>query len=246
MVKKEDENGSDYLPESALAIVAHPDDIEFTCAGTLALWASKGARIVYVLCTSGDAGIDDPEISKAQAAQIREKEQSAAADMIGVKEVVFLREPDGLLQATLALRKKIVREIRRFRPEVVICWDPTVVWINDRMINHPDHRAAALAALDAVFPAAGQPHLYEDLEAEGFLPHKPHKLYVVSWGPADLYVNIEETLPLKIAAVKKHTSQFKNWDPEVFIKEMASQAGREKGLKFAEAFRVISLTEYPS
>src|SRR5512147_2502435 len=114
-----------YIPESAMAIVAHPDDIEFSCAGLLARWAKAGARISYVLCTSGEVGIAEPGMTKAQAGSIREEEQRAAAEIIGATEVIFLREPDGTLQATNDLRKRLVCEIRRFRPEVVISGDPT-------------------------------------------------------------------------------------------------------------------------
>ena len=117
-----------YVPESALVIMAHPDDIEFSCAGTLARWAKAGARIGYVLCTSGDVGIAEPGMTRARAAEIREAETLAAAAVLGVTDVTFLREPDGLLQPTLELRKKLVREIRRFRPEVLVCSDPTVVF----------------------------------------------------------------------------------------------------------------------
>src|SRR5512144_1039695 len=151
-------NGADdkpYVPESAMAIFAHPDDVEFSCAGTLAAWARAGARISVVLCTSGDVGIAREDITRQEAAALREAEAEAAAHIIGAGEIRFLREPDGLLQATLDLRKRLVREIRRFRPEVLICGDPTVVWAGDDYINHPDHRAAALAAVEAVFPAAG-------------------------------------------------------------------------------------------
>ncbi|TLN19053.1 PIG-L family deacetylase, partial [bacterium] len=142
-----------------MAIVAHPDDIEYTCAGTLARWAKAGARVAYLLCTSGDVGIATPGMTRARATEIREAESRAAADLAGVRDLTFLREPDGMLTATLDLRKKIVREIRRFRPEVVITGDPTIVWSGSDYINHPDHRAAAQAALDATFPAAGQPNL---------------------------------------------------------------------------------------
>ena len=108
-----------YVPESAMVIVAHPDDIEFSCAGTIARWTQKGARVAYVICTSGDVGIDEAGMTREKAARIREAEQIEAARIAGVDDVVFLREPDGMLQATLELRKKLVREIRRFRPEVV-------------------------------------------------------------------------------------------------------------------------------
>jgi LmbE family N-acetylglucosaminyl deacetylase len=216
-------NNSFYIPESAMAIVAHPDDIEFSCVGTLARWANAGARISYVCCTSGDVGIDAPGMTRSRATEIREVEQREAARLAGAAEVIFLREPDGLLQATLDLRKRLVREIRRFRPEVVITGDPTIVWAGNDYINHPDHRAAATAALDATFPAAGQPNLFEELALEGLTAHKPRKVYVTTWSEnADVYVNIEETIEVKIAALRAHLSQMKDWDPEKSIREWAS------------------------
>lgn len=232
-----------YIPESAMAIVAHPDDIEFSCAGTLAKWANAGARISLVLCTSGDVGIDEPGMTRATATQIREAEQNSAAEILGANEVVFLREPDGMLLPTLELRKRLVREIRRFRPEVVICGDPTIVWAGDDYINHPDHRAAATAALDAVFPAAGQPNLFEELAEEGFLAHKPRKVYVTTWSDGDIYVNIEETIDVKIAALRAHRSQMRDWDPEEMIRKWASDSAKGKEMEFAEGFRVVTLVD---
>lgn len=232
-----------YQPESAMAIVAHPDDIEYSCAGTLARWARAGARISYVLCTSGDVGIDEPGMTRAQATAIREAEQHEAAKIAGVSEVVFLREPDGMLLPTLELRKKLVREIRRFQPEVVVCGDPTIVWAGADYINHPDHRAAATAALDAVFPAAGQPNLFEELEQEGFMAHKPRKVYVTTWDGADVYVNIEETIDVKIQALRAHISQMRDWDPEKLIREWASNSATGKEMEYAEGFRVVTLVD---
>lgn len=232
-----------YCPESAMAIVAHPDDIEFSCAGTLARWARLGSRISYVLCTSGDVGIDEPGVTREQAAKIREEEQLEAAKIIGAEEVIFLREPDGLLQPTLELRKKLVHEIRRFRPEAIVCGDPTIVWAGNDYINHPDHRAAAWAALDAAFPAAGQPNLFQEFEAEGIYAHKPRKVYVISWGEADVFVNIEDTIDLKIAALRAHRSQMKDWDPEESIRKWAEERGTGKEMKYAEGFRVVTLVE---
>ena len=231
-----------YIPESAMAIVAHPDDIEFSCAGTLARWAKAGARISYVLCTSGDVGIDDPEMTKEKATEIREKEQRNAAEVAGAEEVIFLREPDGMLQATMELRKKLVREIRRFKPEVVITGDPTIVWVGDTYINHPDHRAAATAALDATFPAAGQPNLFQELEEEGLKAHKPRKVYVTSWGNADTFVNIEETMDLKVEALRAHKSQMKQ-DPAERVRQWASERGKGKEMPYAEGFRVVTLVD---
>lgn len=232
-----------YIPESAIAIVAHPDDIEFSCAGTLARWANDGTRISYVICTSGDVGFDEPNMTKEKAAQIREAEQLAAADIVGASEVIFLHEPDGLLQPTIELRKKLVREIRRFQPEVVMCGDPTIVWAGNDYINHPDHRAAATAALDATFPAAGQPQLFEELAQEGLLAHKPRKVYVTSWRGADYFVDIEETIDIKIDALRAHKSQMKDWDPEDFIRKWAAESGEGKEMTYAEGFRVVTLVD---
>jgi LmbE family N-acetylglucosaminyl deacetylase len=232
-----------YIPESAMAIVAHPDDIEFSCAGTLARWAKAGARISYILCTSGDVGIDDPEMTRERATEIREAEQMEAARLAGASEVIFLREPDGMLQATIELRRKIVREIRRFRPEVVISGDPTIVWAGDDYINHPDHRAAATAALDAVFPAAGQPNLFEDLALEGLTAHKPRKVFVTSWTGGEYFVNIDDTIDVKIAALKAHHSQMGEWDPEPMVREWASNSAKGKEMNFAEGFRVVTLVD---
>jgi LmbE family N-acetylglucosaminyl deacetylase len=230
-----------YIPKSAMVIVAHPDDIEFSSAGTVARWVQGGSQVAYVLCTSGEVGIAEAGMTKDKAAKIREKEQLAAAEIVGVKDVSFLREPDGMLQPTLELRKKLVREIRRFKPEIVICGDPTIVWAGNTYINHPDHRAAATAALDATFPAAGQPNLFEELGEEGITAHKPRKVYVTGWNESDLFVNIEDTIEIKIAALRAHESQMKDWDPEPRIKEWAAERGQGKEMAYAEGFRVVTL-----
>jgi LmbE family N-acetylglucosaminyl deacetylase len=234
-------NNHVFIPESAMAIVAHPDDIEFSCAGTMARWFRAGTRICYVLCTSGDVGIDTPGMTRERATEIREAESLAAAEIAGVKDVVFLREPDGLLSATLDLRKRLVREIRRFRPEVVITGDPTTLWAGSDYINHPDHRAAAQAAVDAVFPASGQPNLFEELAQEGLTAHKVRKLYVTVWGDADVYINIEETIDAKVNALRAHKSQMKDWDPEQQVKEWAAERAKGKEMAYAEAFKVVTL-----
>ena len=234
-------NNGYYVPEKAMVIVAHPDDIEFGCAGTVARWTRAGAEVVYVLCTSGDVGIAEPGMTKAKAAEIREAEQTAAAEVVGVKEVVFLREPDGMLENTLSLRKRLVREIRRFKPEVVITGDPTVVWARSDYINHPDHRAAAGAALDAVFPAAGQPNLFEELAEEGLTAHKVRKVFVLSWNEIDTFVNISETIELKIKALKEHASQMGEWDPAPRLKEWSAEMAKGKEMAYAEGFRVVTL-----
>jgi LmbE family N-acetylglucosaminyl deacetylase len=230
-----------YTPASAMAIVAHPDDIEFGCAGTLARWAKAGARISYVLCTSGDVGIATDGMTRAQATEIREAEQRAAAAVAGATEVIFLREPDGMVVATLELRKKLVREIRRFRPEVVITGDPQMLWAGEGYINHPDHRAVALAAVDALFPASGQPNLFEELAEEGLTAHKVRKVFVNNWREGDYYVSIDDTIDLKVAALKEHKSQMGDWDVEKNIKEWAAQRAKGHEMQYAEIFRVVTL-----
>lgn len=230
-----------YIPKTAMVIMAHPDDIEFSCAGTVAKWVKGGAEVVYVLCTSGDVGIDKPGMTKEQAAQIREAEQDAAAEVVGVKNVVYLRHPDGMLENTMALRKELVREIRRFKPEVVITGDPTKLFTPQGGINHPDHRAAGGAAVDAIFPAVSQPNLFEELEAEGITPHRVRKVYVTFRGDGDTFVDISQTIDLKLEALKKHVSQLRDWDPSERLKEGAARLAAGKEMTYAEAFRVITL-----
>jgi LmbE family N-acetylglucosaminyl deacetylase len=232
-----------YMPESAMAIVAHPDDIEFGCAGTLITWAKKGARISYVLVTSGDVGIADPNISKSEAIEIRENEAKNAAKIAGATEIIFMREPDGMVVETLALRKKIVREIRRFKPEVIISGDPSILFPRETYINHPDHRAVAAATLAAAFPAAGQPNLFEEIEEEeGITAHKPRKVYISTWGEnANTWVNITGAIETKIDSLKAHVSQIQSWDPSEYIKERGKTIGKGKEMNYAEEYRVITL-----
>jgi len=233
-----------YTPSRALIIMAHPDDIEFSCAGTIARWVKEGTQVSYLLVTSGDVGIADLSISREDAMAIREKEQRAAAAVVGVHEVIFFREPDGMVENTMALRKRLVREIRRFKPEAVIVTDPTLLWAGDGYINHPDHRAVGAAAVDAIFPAAGQPHLFQDLRAEGLEAHKVRKVYAMNWGEGGkttTYVDISETIDLKVEALKKHESQLKEWDPTKMIEEWSAEAAKGLEMTHAETFRVVTL-----
>lgn len=233
-------------PRCVLAVAAHPDDLEFSCAGTLALWIGQGAKVVYLICTSGEAGFDGPGMSRKERIAIREGEQRAAAEVLGIDEVVFLRELDGLLEPNLALRRKIVREIRRVQPDTVLCWDPAVLWINNSMVNHPDHRAAAQATVDAVFPSAGLVYLHEEFTREGLNPWKPDRLFIFRFDGGEVFSDIEETIDLKIAALKKHRSQIKDWDPEPFIRKVAERQGKAGGMRSAEAFKVIQLNKPPA
>ena len=224
-------------PGSAMVIVAHPDDAEFTMAGTIAGWAKAGCRVIYVLCTDGNAGSHEPGMTRERLAQIRREEQRAACDTLGVSDVVFLGYDDGQLQPTLELRRDLVGLIRQHKPEVILTSDPTTLFRSDRYINHPDHRAAGQAALDAVAPAAAMPLLWP----EAGRPHRVRKVYVYGNGEPNEWVDITGTIDLKIAALKQHASQMGDWDPTERIKGWNAEVGQEHGMGYAESFRVITL-----
>jgi LmbE family N-acetylglucosaminyl deacetylase len=222
---------------------AHPDDIEFGVAGTAALWARHGSEVYYVLMTDGNVGSHAEGMTTEMCADIRRAEQLAAAEEAGVKEVIFLGLHDGLLQPSLELRKELVRLIRRYRPNAIVCGDPTVYFPSETRINHPDHRAAATAVVEAVFPAAEMGLLYPDLLAEGFAPHKVNYVYISAPHDANYYVDTSSTIDVKIAALRRHKSQLEDWDPEEPIKSWNATVGKKVGFAFAEAFRRITLKE---
>ena len=250
-------NGS-YIPKSALTIFAHPDDSEFTIGGTLAKWAAAGCEITMVLCTSGNVGTHDGKYTLKTLAKTREAEQKEVARFFGVKHVVFLRHNDCALEPTLALSRKLVREIRKYKPEVVLCGDPEGWLYGNDYINHPDHRAAAVAALESVFPRA---------EMELFWPeegpvHKVHAVYVHGGKKPDTAIDICTTLDRKIGALKLHKSQMGDWNPTEMITRWAQDEAKafrrrmkKKGqkavsddggkLKCAEVYRVMTLVDQP-
>lgn len=224
-------------------IYAHPDDIEFGVAGTAALWAKHGTEVIYVVITDGNVGSHEPDMTAEKLAEIRRAEQTAAAEVAGAS-CIFLGYHDGLLQPTLELRQQLVRLIRQHKPNVVVCGDPTLYFSGDgTRINHPDHRAAAQAAIDAVFPASEMHLLYNEMEAEGIMPHKINYVYVSYGSNANYYVDISETIDTKIEALRQHVSQLGDWDPEERIKEWSAGTGKKVGFKFAEAFQRIVLQE---
>lgn len=229
-----EENG---IPQSAMVIVAHPDDAEFTMAGTIAVWAEAGCQVTYVVCTDGNAGSHEPGMTRERLAEIRRTEQRAACAVLGVGEVVFLGYDDGELQPTLDLRRDLVRMIRQHKPEVVLTSDPTRFFSGDRYINHPDHRAAGQAALDAVAPASAMPLLWPDTGQ----PHRVHRVYVYGNGEPNVWIDIDTTIERKIEALKKHASQLGDWDPTERIKGWSAEVGKEKEMAHAESFRVIVL-----
>jgi LmbE family N-acetylglucosaminyl deacetylase len=226
-------------PASVLSIHAHPDDQEHTVSGTLVKWARAGSTVVSVCITSGNAGSNEytpPDITREALATLREEEQRNACRVQGIQDVVFLRYPDGVLEPSLALRRDLTRVIRRYRPEAVICGDPTMRFYGNSYINHPDHRAASDAALDAVFPSAGTRLIFPELLDEGLAPHEVKSVFLFGSRHADTFIDIAETLTVKLAALKEHRSQMGTWDPTEMITGWAREQGARKGLEAAEAF----------
>jgi LmbE family N-acetylglucosaminyl deacetylase len=225
-----------------LAISAHPDDLDFGCAGTLALWARSGAELWYLICTSGDKGSDDPRLPRRQIALTRQEEQRAAARLVGVREVVFLGFPDGELQNDDKLRKELVRWIRRIRPDVVLCQDPGNRSFENPYVSHRDHRMAAEAAFDALYPACGNPHFFPELLEQGLGPHKVREVLFFGTHSPNFWQDITQVMDLKIQAVLCHRSQVA--DPglmEQFLRRRFAEVGKQAGCPYAEPFRRLLL-----
>ena len=233
-------------PARVLSIHAHPDDQEFTVAGTLAKWARAGTHIVTVCVTSGGAGSNDhtpPDITRAALVPIREEEQRQACRVLGIAEVVYLRYEDGMLEPSLALRRDLTRVIRRYRPDAVVCGDPTMRFFGAVYMNHPDHRAAADAALDAVFPSAETRLIFPELLDEGLEPHKVRSVFLHGAEKPDTFIDISEFLGVKLAALKEHRTQMGAWDPTEMITGWARMQGAKRRLEAAESYRLMRLGE---
>ena len=223
--------------DEVMVISAHPDDSEFGAAGTVAKWTREGRRVVYVVCTSGDKGTSDPDLTPEALKTIREREQREAAELLGVAEVVFLGLPDQGLEDTPELRKLVVRQIRAHRPAVVVTSDPY-----RRYIWHRDHRVIGQVVLDAVFPFARDRLAYPDLLDEGLMPHKVRELYF--WGTEDVNFrsDITATFDLKIAALRCHKSQLREWtsvDPEEWLRQRCREMAVGESFGLAEAFHHV-------
>jgi LmbE family N-acetylglucosaminyl deacetylase len=234
------------VPARVLSIHAHPDDQEHTVSGTLAKWARAGSAVVTVCITSGGAGSNEftpPDLTRETLAVLREEEQRNACRVQGIQDVVFLRFEDGMLEPTIALRRELTRVIRRHRPDAVVCGDPTMRFYGNGYINHPDHRAASDAALAAIFPSAETRLIFPELLAEGLPPHQVKSVFIYGSSHPDTFIDIAETLTVKLAALKEHRSQMGTWDPTEMITGWAREQGARKGLEAAEAFRHMRLHE---
>ncbi|MGH2455308.1 MAG: PIG-L deacetylase family protein [Candidatus Limnocylindria bacterium] len=229
-------------PERILVVAAHPDDIEFGAAGTVARWVTEGAEVSYLLMTRGDKGSDDPSADPAALAAEREREQRAAAAEIGVTSVDFLDEPDGQLEPSLRLRERVTYAIRAFRPEVVMTHDPTVLFVNNEWVNHPDHRAVGVVTVDAVYPTARDPLNFRHHLDAGLQPWKVAELFLWSTNEANQIVDIGSTIERKLAALAHHASQFHDF-PETakWLRRRAEELGERTGYQAAEGFRRVML-----
>ena len=223
-----------------MIISAHPDDAEFGAAGSVAGWTREGKRVVYVVCTSGDKGSNNPDILPKQLAAIREKEQKDAASVLDVADVVFLRYPDQELEDTAHFRKTIVRQIRIYQPEIIVTSDPY-----RRYIWHRDHRITGQVTLDAVFPYARDMLAYPDLIEEGLMPHKVKE--ILFWGTEDvnLRIDITDTFHLKLSALRCHKSQIEQFDMpdlEKWLWKRCEKMAEGSDFEVAEVFHHVEVS----
>jgi LmbE family N-acetylglucosaminyl deacetylase len=229
-------------PERVLVIVAHPDDPEFGAAGTVALWASQGAEVTYVIVTDGSKGSAEKDMTREKLVALREEEQQKAADAVGVSRVVFLRQPDGEIENNDHLRELLVRQIRIYRPDVLITHDPTSRIVGGRYLNHRDHRTVGDTALDATFPLARDRLNYPAHEAEGLEPHKVLDVFLIFSDQPNYWVDISGTVDKKIAALKEHKSQIADMDElPNRIYERGRSAAEHVSFEYAETFRRVQL-----
>ncbi len=222
-----------------MVVTPHPDDAEFGVAGTVARWTGEGKDVIYVVCTNGDKGTTDPNMKPEELAKIREKEQLAAAKLLGVREVIFLRYPDQTLEDTPEFRKEIVRLIRMYKPETVVTAD-----LYRRYLWHRDHRITSQVTLDAIFPYARDMLSYPDLLEQGLQPHKVKE--VLLWGAEepDYRSNITDTFDIKIAALRCHKSQVGNnpsSEMEGWLRERAKNMAKGEDYELAEAFHRLEI-----
>lgn len=236
-----------FKNKTILAVGAHPDDNDFGCSATMALAAREGAKVIYLIATHGERGSRDHKISAAKLAQTREREQRAAAKILGVKVVIFFNYLDGELLPTLDLKEKIVAVIRQYRPDYVFTMDPSRFYYlraGYGFINHADHRAIGEATLDACYPLARDLNSFPEHQKRGLKPHKVDEIFLSSFSPAEVncFVDASKTLSLKLKALKAHKSQFDDYEgTTTWLTKGAAKLGAKAGYKYAEAFIRLKL-----
>lgn len=226
-------------PVDILVITAHPDDAEYGVAGTIARWTRKGRSVAYVLCTSGEKGTSDRTIGPEELIGIREAEQRAAAQVLGVSQVEFLHYPDQGVEDTPEMRKHIVKVIRTYKPHTVITTDPY-----RRYVWHRDHRMIGQVVLDAAFPFARDHGAYPDLLEQGYEPHKVKELLFFGTEEINYYSDITDTFDIKLAALKCHASQMRELntdDLDSWMRERYKNLAKGCNFELAEAFHRVKL-----
>jgi LmbE family N-acetylglucosaminyl deacetylase len=226
------------IPARALVVSAHPDDVDFGAAGTVARLTGAGCVVSYAIVTDGDAGEVPDEVGRDGAAELRQREQRAAAAAVGVDDVRFLGFPDGRLEVSIALRAALSKVIREVRPDVVLCQSPERRW--DRVFaSHPDHLAAGEATMQAVYPDARNPHAHPELAAAGLEAWTVREVWVFAHPKADRFVDITDTIEAKVAALRAHASQTSSMDLDPFLRGWATTTAADGGLpegRLAEGF----------
>lgn len=232
-------------PKVVLGVAAHPDDLDFGAAGTLAAFAKQGAMVYYLILTDGGKGSQDRTMTPQKLCDLRRDEQRAAAKVVGAKGVFFCDHPDGCLENSLDVKREVVKIIRQTKPDVVITIDPSVLYAASiGFVNHPDHRAAGQAALDAVFPLARDHMSFPELLAAGYEPHKTKTMLLINVERNNFAVDITETIDIKFKALAEHVSQIpKDFAPlEQRFKTLAARAGKAHGYNYAEPFMRIDIS----
>ena len=231
--------------ERAMVIYAHPDDAEFSVAGTIAKWAKAGVEVTYCMVTNGASGSQDPKMTRAKLRDIRYAEQRKAAKILGVKHVVFLGYEDGYLYPTLEVRRDVARQVRIHKPDVIIAMDPEFR-VAGEYVNHPDHIAAGEVALRTINPDASTRQMFPELwRDEKLEPHKPKALFLETFGDGGTVVDISDMMETKIKALLAHSSQL-GPEAEGFVRDWNKKTGRSAGYKFGESFKVILLDRPPA
>ena len=233
--------GQDEEYRRGMVVVAHPDDAEWGCSGTVAKWCAQGWDVVYVLCTDGSKGSADPEMTSQKLVEVRNQEQRNAGKVLGLSQVVFLGYEDSMLQPTMELRRDIAREIRRYRPDVLICSSPERRLNENSYIGHPDHFAAGEATLSAVFPTARDRMTFPKLLEEGLEPHKVREVWVNDHHEPNHYVDVTAYIETAVEALKQHKSQVSDEDAEVHLRQWRSRIGEKVGFQYAESFKRFRL-----
>ncbi len=238
-------NSSKLTPKVVLGIAAHPDDLDFYAGGTMAAFAKAGANVYYLTLTDGGKGTDNRAATSEALRDTRRDEQRAASNILGLKDVFFCEFPDGTLENTQDVKREIVKTIRRIKPDVVVTLDPTVAYIAGQgLINHPDHRAAGQAALDAVYPLARDHMSFPELLTQGYEPHKTPTVLLVTFEPTrgEYVVDISDVFELKVQAMAEHASQFSNIEQtKTVLRNYGAVAGKAHGFTYGEPFVRIDI-----